>query len=148
MEEEEPMEEGELNEQDEPEVVMESMEEENLPDPPLAEPEVQVESDIEMWEPKQEPPTYIEISSGDEEEDWGFDYDMFGYGDEFVRRWSYEEHSEEENEEAPTNDPRGNYSESEKAFSDSSFDSGGDEDDEDFNLASYDEHTNTYDAGR
>lgn len=32
---------------------------------------------------------------------------MYGYGDEFVKRWSDEEVSEEEDEEAPANDPRG-----------------------------------------
>lgn len=142
LEEEEPIEEGKPNEHEEPEAAMEPMEE-SLPDPSLAEPEVQVESDIEMWEARREPPTYIEISSGHEEEDWGFDYDMYGCGDEFVMRWSDEKDFVEENEEAPANDPRGNDSESEEAFSDFSSDSWGDEDDEDFNLASYDERTDT-----
>ena len=62
-----------------------------------------MESDIEMWEPKRETPTYIEISSENGEENWGSHYDLYGYGDEFVRRWSDEEDSEEEVEEAPTN---------------------------------------------
>ena len=65
-EEVEPIEEGKLHIQDKPDVVMEPLEEENLPDPPLVETEVQSESDIEMWEPKWEPPTYIEISNEDE----------------------------------------------------------------------------------
>ena len=60
-EEVEPVEEGELHIQDEADVIMEPLEEQNLPDPPLEETEVQSESDIEMWETKREPPTYVEI---------------------------------------------------------------------------------------
>ena len=41
-----------------------------------------------------------------------------------------------------------NYSESEEAFLDSSSDSREDEDDENFNLACYDEPTDTSDAWR
>ena len=70
-EEVEPVEEGELHIQDEFDVVMELLEEQNLPDPSLAETEVQSESDIEMWELKREPPTYVEISSEDERGNWG-----------------------------------------------------------------------------
>ena len=66
LEEEEPMEEGELNLGCEPELAVKPIEERNLPDPPREEPEVQVESDIEMWEPKREKPTYMEISSENE----------------------------------------------------------------------------------
>ena len=51
-EEVEPMEEGELHIKEEPDVVMEPMEEEYLSDSSLTEPKVQVESDFEMWEPK------------------------------------------------------------------------------------------------
>ena len=58
----------ELNLGYEPELVVKPMEERNLPDPPRVEPEVQVESDIEMWEPKRETPTYMEIPSENEEE--------------------------------------------------------------------------------
>ena len=70
VDEEEPMEEGELNLGYKSELAVKPMEGWNLPDPPLVEPEVQVESYIEMWEPKREIPTYIEISSEDEEENW------------------------------------------------------------------------------
>ena len=47
------------------------------PDLPRVEPEVQVESDIEMWEPKRETPTYMEIASENEEENWGSHYDLY-----------------------------------------------------------------------
>ena len=58
-------------------------------------------------------------------------YDLYGYGDEFVRRWSDQEDFEEEVEEAPTNYPR------------TDSHSGEDEDDEDFDIANYDESTDT-----
>ena len=97
------MEGGELNLGYEPELAAKSMEERIVPDLPRVEPEIQSESDIEMWEPLQEPPTYIEISSEDERRNWGSHYDLYGYGDEFVKRLSEEEDSKEEVEEAPTN---------------------------------------------
>ena len=62
----EPEQEGEPHISDGADVVMEPSKERNLPDPPLVETEVQSESDVEMWEPKREPPTYVEISSDDE----------------------------------------------------------------------------------
>ena len=142
------MEEGELNLGYEPELAVKPMEERILPDLPRVEPEVQVDSDIEMWEPKRETPTYMEIPSENEEENWGSHYDLYGYGNEFVRRWSEEEDSEEEVEEAPTNYPRGFDSESEGTSSVSSSDSGEDADDEDFDIASYDERTDFWNAWR
>ena len=145
-EEVEPVEEGELHIQDEPDVVMEPLEEQNLPDPPLAETEVQLESDIEMWEPKQEPPTYIEISSKYKIGNWGSHYDLYGYETGFDRGWSYEEDFEEEVEEVPANPPSDNDSESKEAYSISSSNLGEDGDDEDFDIASYDETVDTWDA--
>ena len=142
------MEEGELNLGYEPELAVKQMEEWNLPDPPLVEPEVQVERDIEMWEPKRETPTDIEIFSQDEEENWRSHYDVYGYGDEFVRRWSDEKDFEKEVDEAPTNYPRVIDSESAGASSGSSSNSGEDEDDEDFDITNYDESTDFWDAWR
>ena len=49
----------------------------------VLEQESETDSDLEMWEPRREPTTITRISSGEEEEeeDWRFDYDMYGYGD-------------------------------------------------------------------
>ena len=51
-------------------------------------------------------------------------------------------------EEVPINHPRNSDSESEEAHSNSSSDSGEDADDEDFDLASYVESADTWDAWR
>ena len=142
----EPEEEGELYISDGVDVVTEPLKERILPDPPLVETEVQSESDIEMWEPKREPPTYVEISSEDESGNLGSHYDLYGYGTGFHRGWSDEEDPEEDVEEVPINYPRNSDSESEEAHSNSSSDSGEDADDEDFDLAGYDESADTWDA--
>ena len=90
----------------------------------------------------------MEIPSENEEENWGSHYDLYGYGNEFVRRWSEEKDSEKEVEEAPTNYHRGFDSESEGTSSGSSSNSGEDANDEDFDIASYDERTDFWDAWR
>ena len=109
-----------------------------------------MESDLEMWEPRRELPTVIEISSGkeEEEEDWRFDYDMYGYGDEFSRRWSDEEDPEEDPEEAPLYNPESGSDDDamEEAALDLSSDFGGDEDDEDFNPTVYDKRSDFRDS--
>ena len=124
---------------------MEPLKERNLPDPPLVETKIQSESDIEMWEPKREPPIYVEISSEDETGNWGSHYDLHDYGAGYDRGWSEEEDPEEE---VPTNHPRDSDSESEEAYSNSSSDSGEDGDDEDFDIASYDGTVDVWDAWR
>ena len=63
-----------------------------------------------------------------------------------VVMWSDEEDPEEEVEQVPTNHPRDNDSESEEVYSNSSSDSGEDGDDEDFDIASYGEIVDTWDA--
>ena len=144
----EPEEEGELHISDDADAVMEPLKERNLPDPPLVETEVQSESDVEMWEPKREPPNYVEISSEDESGIWGSHYDLYGYGTGFDRGCSNEEDPEEDVEEVPIDHPRNSDSESEDAHSNSSSDSGEDANNEDFDLASYDESADTWDAWR
>ena len=119
-----------------------------LPDSPLVETEAQSESDIVMWEPNREPPTYIEISSDDERENWGSHYDLYGFEVGFDRGWSDEEDPEEEVEDLRLSSPRDSGSESEESYSNSSSDSGEDGDDEDFDIASYDEGADAWDAWR
>ena len=145
LEEEGPMEGGELNLGYEPELAAKSMEERILPNLPRVEPEIQSKSDIEMWEPLREPPTYIEISSEDERRNWGSHYDLYGYETGYDRGWSDEEDPEEG---VPTSHPRDSDSESEEAYSNSSSDSGEDGNDEDFDIASYDATVDVWDALR
>ena len=145
LEEEGPMEGGELNLGYEPELAAKSMEERILPDLPRVEPVIQSESDIEMWEPLREAPTYIEISSEDERRNWGSNYDLYDYETGYDRGWSEEEDPEEE---VPKNHPRDGDNESEEAYSNSSSDSGEDGDDEDFDIASYDKTIDFLDAWR
>ena len=141
-------EEGELHISDGADVDTEPLKEPILPNPPLVDTEVQSDSDIEMWEPNQEPPTYIEISSEDERESWGSHFDLYGCETGFDRGWSDEEDPEEEVEELPINRSRNSDSESGESYSGSSSDSGEDGDDEDFDIASYDETVDTWDAWR
>ena len=133
---------------DDADVVMEPLKEQNLPNPPLVETEVQSESDVEMWEPKREPPTYVEISSEDESCNWGSHYDLYGYRTGLDRVCSDEKDLEEDVEEVQINHPRNSDSESEEAYSNSSSNSGENADDEDFDLASYNESADTWDAWR
>ena len=130
-------------------VTTEPLRERVLPDSPQVETEAQAESDIEMWEPSREPPTYIEISSDDDErENWGSHYDLYGFEVGFDRGWSDEEDPEEDIEDVPLSSPSDSGSESDGSYSDSSSDSGEDGDDEDFDIASYDEGADTWDAWR
>ena len=142
----EPGKEGETYISDDADVVMEQLKERDLPDPPLVETEVQSESDVKTWEPKREPPTYVEISSNDEGDNWGSHYDLYGYGTGLDRVCSDEEDPKEDEEEVPINHPRDSDSESGEAHSNSSSNSGEDADDEDFDLASYEESADTWDA--
>ena len=129
-------------------MVMEPLKERDLPDPPLVETVVQSESEVEIWEPEREPPTYIEISSEDEGGNWGSHYDLYGYGTGLDRVCSDEEDPEEDVEKVPINHAGNSDSESEEALSNFSSDSGEDVDDEDFDLAIYDESADTWDAWR
>ena len=142
----EPEEEGEPHISDNADVIMEPLKERNLPDPSLVETEVQSESDIKMWEPKREPPIYVEISSEDESGNWGSHYDLYGYETRFDRGCSDKEDPEKDVEKVPINHPKNSDSESDEVHSNSSSDSGEDADDEDFDLASYDESADTWDA--
>ena len=81
-----------------------------------------------MWEAEPEPLIVLEVSSGvEEEEDWVFDHDTYGYGNEFSKDWSAKEDPEEEPEEASPKRPRfwGEGSDMEEANSDLRSDLGG-----------------------
>ena len=96
---------------DDADVVMEPLKEQNLPNPPLVETEVQSESDVEMWEPKREPPIYVEISSEDESGDWGCTMICMAMR---LGLTSDEEDPEEDVEEVPIDVPRNSDSEKKK----------------------------------